>query len=1207
MKKIMRIGLIALCILAMGLVLAGCDFGFNRNTNTAEYTVNFYNGVDVETPIRTEKVKKDGTVTPPEVSRDGYAFSAWAIDNDASKPFTAETKVTGDLDVFAMWKKRVTVSFDLNGGTGTAEDIETLAGETITLPSEEGFLKGKFGLAGWTDGSENYLPGAEYTVGSKNVVFTARWSSVLVATFTKGNAEGEPPAPIESATSIVLPDEGGLTKEGYTFAGWLCDGELYEAGEEFVLQGNTTFVAAFAGEYKLTLQNEHGEEAVQTGVSGSPYTLPEPEKAEGLLFEGWASDTKLYRAGDVYFFGYDDETLTASWTDKAKVSFVDWDGTVFQTEEVDLGQPFSALSLPITAIDEWAGWTDREGNPFDPSTVLSDNLTLYASYTYPTENNRFFHFAETEGGYLIESVDYFGSITELTFPATYRGKPVLGSKDPSTNFTYDFLVEATNTSIGGSKNHLQTVHLPSTFVVLGDHLFSNCRLLERVDVGSAKLERIGYHTFHYCVRLTEFRVPDSVKELSGDSFLGCGRIERYIVGEGNANYSSDENGVLYNKNKTELVAYPTGNARTSFEVPASVVTVGGYAFDHRAQQNDSSFDQEAFRLQTVTFAGDRVNEIGTYAFAYLRGSVVLPGSITAIGERAFDSARASIRFTDGLLSVGNEAFYGYRGTSITLPSSVKDIGEAAFRDASSLASVTFDGGCGVENIGDYAFYGCATLSSFPMSDVLKNIGSYAFANTGAMNLGKISFPSSLVSIGDHAFTGNNSLTSVNFAGGEALQSIGTAAFMNCKGLTTVTFGGDTPNLRELSLQCFYLCTSLETVQLPEGLQSLGTQVFAGEENNVNGQTQGYTETKLKSIEIPGTVVSIYGNAFAYLTHLERVTFREGTADLTIGAAFIACLSLNTFEIPARTVKMYPRMFEEVGSIEHFSSESESYPIENGVLYEKESGTVLWGTPDEEGVLTIPEGAKSVAEYAFYKNHEIGELRLPASMERIEQRAFSQVVNLTKVTQEEGGAVKFIGDFAFSGYPSVAAEFHDLQMKLSEFPFREGLEEIGTGAFENNIGFTAIELPTTYYKTTADDGSNTGGFAFADCVNITKFTFKGTGTTRPAEERTAVLRAGFLAGCTSLEELIVEKGTHINTLASTMFSRAYQNKTVYLYEDAVVRAAANAFVGESAQKPTQVTVYVPENLLDTYRSNGTWSAASFSNAEITFTALPAEIA
>lgn len=1203
MKKILQTILLALCILTLGLALAGCDRGGTK------YTVTFYNGYEEE-PVKTAEVEENGTVTPPEITRNGYALSAWAIDNDPSKPFTAETKVTSDCNVYAVWvqtqRQKVTVSFDLNGGTGIVNEIETYAGETITLPTEEGLTKGNFGLAGWADGEEEYLPGAEYTVGAKDVVLTARWSSVFTAAFTAGNAEGEPPAAIRSANGIVLPDEGELTKAGYTFAGWLYDGELYEAGEEFTLTGDVTFVAAFKGEYTLTLSGERGEPITLTGISGTTAILPSPEKVSGALFEYWEQGDKIFHAGDAYIFGYADGTMTSRWTTKANVSFADWDGAVFLTEQVELGTALPAFSIPVTAIDEWAGWKDGEGNDYTVGeTVINDHVTLHADYTVSTENNHFFHFAETDGGYLIESVEYFGSITELTFPATYRGELVLGSQDPSSNFTYDFLKEGTNTSIGGSKNHLQTVHLPSTFLFLGDHLFSNCRLLETVDVGSAKLERIGYHTFHYCVQLTKFEVPDSVKELSGDSFLGCGRIAEYIVGEGNANYSSDENGVLYNKNKTELVAYPTGNARAAFTVPASVLTVGAFAFDQRAQANDNTLRDKPANLQAVTFAGDRVTELGTYAFAYQQGSIVLPGSIATIGERAFDSATASVRFTGGLLSVGDGAFYGYDGTSVTLPSSVKDIGKEAFRESSFLASVTFEGGSGVENIGDYAFYGCTKLSSFPMSDVLKNIGSYAFTNTGAMNLGNISFPSSLVSIGESAFTGNTSLTSVNFAGGEALTSIGTAAFMNCTGLTTVTFGGDTPNLHDLSPQCFFLCTSLQTVRLPEGLVRLGSQVFAGQENNANGQTQGYTETMLTSIEIPGTVELIAANAFSYLTKLETVTFREGTADLEIGVAFAACFSLKTFEIPARTVKMYPRTFEEIGSIEHFSSKSEHYPIVNGVLYEDESGTVLWGTPDAQGILDIRDGSKSIAEYAFYKNHEIKELHLPASMERIEQRAFSQVVNLTKVTQNEGGAVKFIGDFAFSGYPSVAAEFHDLQMKLSEFPFREGLEELGVGAFENNIGFTEIELPSTYYKTTADDGSNTGGFAFADCVNVTKFTFKGTGTTLPDGERQAILRSGFLAGCTSIEEVVVEKGTHIDTLAETMFSRAYQNKRIYIYEDVLVRAAFNAFVGESAQNICRVTVYVPENLLDTYRANGTWKSANFSRAEVTFEALPAD--
>ena len=60
-----------------------------------------------------------------------------------------------------------------------------------------------------------------------------------------------------------------------------------------------------------------------------------------------------------------------------------------------------------------------------------------------------------------------------------------------------------------------------------------------------------------------------VESTNSGSFCYCARIKNYIVDEENPNFIS-ENGIIYNKDKTVLVAYPAGREAVDFVIPATV-------------------------------------------------------------------------------------------------------------------------------------------------------------------------------------------------------------------------------------------------------------------------------------------------------------------------------------------------------------------------------------------------------------------------------------------------------------------------------------------------------------------------------------------------------------------------------------------------------------------------------------------------------------
>ncbi|MGN1349031.1 MAG: leucine-rich repeat domain-containing protein [Acutalibacteraceae bacterium] len=163
--------------------------------------------------------------------------------------------------------------------------------------------------------------------------------------------------------------------------------------------------------------------------------------------------------------------------------------------------------------------------------------------------------------------------------------------------------------------------------------------------------------------LKELNLGKNIKRIDVWALTNCPLLESINVDENNPYFTSVD-GVLYNKDKTELLVYPNGKTPLAY--------------------------YESGKLKSG-------------------GTLVLPESVVSIRENAFYlcSNLYSVEFNEGLESVGNKAFLKCENLqAIELPHTLKTIGTDAFSYCNSVKKLEIPSS--VEVIGDYAFFSTAS-------------------------------------------------------------------------------------------------------------------------------------------------------------------------------------------------------------------------------------------------------------------------------------------------------------------------------------------------------------------------------------------------------------------------------------------------------------------------------------------------------------------
>lgn len=566
--------------------------------------------------------------------------------------------------------------------------------------------------------------------------------------------------------------------------------------------------------------------------------------------------------------------------------------------------------------------------------ITPTNIPTVTIAPTPVPNSATGDYLYTIDNQEVEITGYTGSVSEIIMPDKIDGLPV--------------------TSIG---NHafddnifFTSIIMPNSIKKIGDYAFAENRYLAKI-ILPIDLESIGEYAFEWCDSLTSIKIPSSVKTIGANAFYACNSLEIIDVDKENTAYASID-GVFFNKDKTNLIEYPSSKKKKDYTIPNSVTRIEEWAFDHV----DS--------IESI-IVPDSVTKIGEEAFRECTSliKIIVSNSLTEIGENVFMDCEAltDIIIPEGVISIGIQSFYGCKAlTTIKLPNSIVSIGEEAFSECMALTEFDVDETNKYYTSVDGVLYdkGKKVLRLYPTGKKERN---YTVLKDTS-------------EIAPYAFTFNTSLASVTIP--DSVTKVGKSAFRYCSSLQNITIPSGSSAIEE---DTFSECTSLKNIIIPETVKTIGFWAFSG------------------------------------CTSLTSAIISEGVQIIRTGA-FSGCTSIKSIFLPESLEIIESQTFELCSSLIQIDVDEKntSYSSTNGILFNKDK-TILIQYPlgRKDKTYTIPNGVASLGEYSFAECKTLTIIDIPSSVEGLGSGAFYNCLYLVSASFF-GDAPSQIGDGVFDG-------------------------------------------------------------------------------------------------------------------------------------------------------------------------------------------------
>lgn len=508
---------------------------------------------------------------------------------------------------------------------------------------------------------------------------------------------------------------------------------------------------------------------------------------------------------------------------------------------------------------------------------------------------------------------------------------------------------------------------------IGDYAFANCSGTAFRSVTLQEgLKYIGAHAFDGSNKIASITLPESVEIIGEYAFLDCGKLSALVIGN---NATSIGKGILKGCSSITKLSVPFLGENVNS--PATI----GYIFDTESVEE---FEKRApSSLTSVSLTAEISTVLADNAFNGCKNltEVEITSPFEVIGKSAFNDCTGLLNMVlpTSVKVIDDFAFSGCSGLrNFSMGQKVEKINFAAFRDCSGVK--VFNLPDTLTHIGDYAFYRCTLSNTIKLGSGIEHIGEYAFAKN--VSLQNLTLSEGLKTIGEYAFCGDKSINELTIP--DTVTKIEAYAFYECFGIENLKIG---KNLNDLGIYALCGFGSLESIVVShenERFQSIGNclvdksdldncVVILGSNNAtfipVNNRIKEissyafYMCSSLEELEIPENIVKINDYAFKDCTALKNISIGKNVS--TIGLGILSgCSSLEEVVVDSANTQ-----FSGAGNC----------------VIEVASKTIIAGTPNS----TIPDDGSVVAigDYAFMGCKGLETLTIPASIKSIGNHSF----------------------------------------------------------------------------------------------------------------------------------------------------------------------------------------------------------------------------
>lgn len=416
--------------------------------------------------------------------------------------------------------------------------------------------------------------------------------------------------------------------------------------------------------------------------------------------------------------------------------------------------------------------------------------------------------------------------------------------------------------------------------------------------------------------------------------------------------------------------------------------------------------------ETVTYAGTTytVTSLVPNAFTAARNltGLTIPATVTNVYQAFFNNMATGLTAITCLaivppLQMTQMTAEQYANVSVTVPKNSVEAyqADAGWGQFANIVGMSYDfkrGNFFYEITGtnqamlvreNENSYKAMTSVSIPSSETLAGvnyaivaIGNHAFDQ--CTNLQSVSFPNSITDIGDYAFYHCSGLTG-NLVLKEGLTTLGDYSFAYCSGITTAVFPVSITSIGEAP---FAFCTSLTAFTRQSQLSNApykvvngvvfsgkGTapttlNIFPGGKSTIYTVPTGTTiigphafrGSIVKTVNVPITVTTIHGYAFANCTALTDINMSRGLKTIE-GNAFSNCTAMTKVLLPSTLEALGARAFYNDSRLITIECEATTPPVCEVTGFGSNVSRPFDPIHFQSSLLIVPAGSKATYQAA----------------------------------------------------------------------------------------------------------------------------------------------------------------------------------------------------------------------------------------------------